>query len=296
MHHIIHTLKNMIWFLNDHPNIKHYITVNAFNLVIYKIIERTTITPENLPNLLLKIDNIKPFDCTNIEYALINSVKNINEIKTLYPTHKINHIFMTDGEATTGSNNIFIGPGVTNGGTAVDNTLLIGSGPSASLIVGDISGNRIGINLSSLTPYTADTRLLVNGFTRIGGITNNGKLGINTNPETFDLDVNGVQRIQDGVGTLTFSNGIQSSSGGFKSLSDVTGVSTTSTIPFFKGMFMLSATSNTTRHGVIGVASSTSNYTVVSQGSNGTLITADGSTLVVASGTVAWTITHFPTP
>lgn len=106
MHHIIHTLKNMIWFLNDHPNIKHYITVNAFNLVIYKIIERTTITPENLPNLLLKIDNIKPFDCTNIEYALINSVKNINEIKTLYPTHKINHIFMTDGEATTGSNNI----------------------------------------------------------------------------------------------------------------------------------------------------------------------------------------------
>jgi len=106
MHHITHTLKNMIWFLNDHPNIKHYITVNAFNLVIFKIIERTTITPENLPELLIKIDNIRPFDCTNIEYALINSVKNINEIKTLYPTHKINHIFMTDGEATNGSNNI----------------------------------------------------------------------------------------------------------------------------------------------------------------------------------------------
>jgi len=136
----------------------------------------------------------------------------------------------------------------------------------------------------------------VNGFTRIGGTTNNGKLGINTNPETFDLDVNGVQRIQDGVGTLTFSNGIQSSSGGFNSLTGTTGVSTTTTVPFKKGMFMLSATSNTTRHGYIGVASSTSNYTVVSQGSNGTLITADTSTLVVSSGTVGWNITYFPTP
>jgi hypothetical protein len=61
-------------------------------------------------------------------------------------------------------------------------------------------------------------------------------------------------------------------------------------------MFMLSATSNTTRHGYIGVASSTSNYTLVSEGSNGTLITSGGSTLTVASGTVGWNITYFPTP
>lgn len=209
----------------------------------------------------------------------------------------ISNVFIGNGAGiTTGSNNIFIGPGVTNGGTAVDNKLLIGSGSTTTFMVGDLSGNRVGINLSSLTPYTADTRLVVNGFTRIGGTTNNGKLGINTNPETFDLDVNGVQRIQDGVGTLTFSNGIQSSSGGFNSLTGTTGVSTTTTVPFKKGMFMLSATSNTTRHGYIGVASSTSNYTLVSEGSNGTLITSGGTTLTVASGTVGWNITYFPTP
>jgi len=94
---------------------------------------------------------------------------------------------------------------------------LIGSGSTTTFMVGDLSGNRVGINLSSLTPYTTDTRLVVNGFTRIGGTTNNGKLAINTTPETFDLDVNGTQRIQDGVGTLTFSNGIQTSTGGFNS-------------------------------------------------------------------------------
>ena len=208
----------------------------------------------------------------------------------------------------SGSNNIFIGPSVANGtGVTTNNTLLIASAYNGynpatptilPLIIGDLSGNRVGINLQSITPYTSDTRLVVNGFTRIGGTTNNGKLGINTTPETFDLDVNGTQRIQDGVGTLTFSNGIQSSSGGYNSSNGTTGVSTTTTVPFKKGMFMLSATSNTTRHGYIGVASSTSAYTLVSEGSNNssTLITANGSTLVVASGTVGWNITYFPTP
>ena len=209
----------------------------------------------------------------------------------------ISNVFIGNGAGiTSGSNNIFIGPGVTNGGTAVDNKLLIGSGSTTTFMVGDLSGNRIGINLSSLTPYTSDTRLVVNGFTRIGGTTNNGKLAINTTPETFDLDVNGTQRIQDGVGILTFSNGIQSSSGGYNSSNGTTGVSTTTTVTFKKGMFILSATSNTSRHGYIGVASSTSAYTVISEGSNATLITANGSTLVVSSGTVAWNITYFPTP
>ena len=196
---------------------------------------------------------------------------------------------------TSGSNNIFIGTNVTNTGT-ISNKLLIGNGSSAAFMVGDLANNRLGINLSSLSSYTNDTRLTVNGFSRIGGTTNNGGLGINIDPGQYTLHVNGTQRVEDGVGVLTFSGGTQTSSGGFNSLSDVTGASTTTTVPFKKGMFMLSTTSNTTRHGVIGVASSTSNYTVVSEGSNGSLVTANGVNLVVASGTVAWTITYFPTP
>jgi hypothetical protein len=194
----------------------------------------------------------------------------------------------------SGSNNIFLGPGISNGGTAVSNRLMIGSG-SNTAIVGDLFSNRVGINLSNLPTTTPNVTLDVNGFTRIG--TNaNGGLGINMLPGNYALDVTGAQRIQDGVGTLIFSNGIQSSSGGFTSLSGTTGSSTTTTVTFVKGMFMLSATSNTTRHGYIGIASSSSAYTLVSTGSNGTLITANGSTLVVSAGTVGWNITYFPTP
>ena len=48
MQHITHTLKNMIMFFNEHPNIKINVTVNAFDTRIYKIIERTKITDENI--------------------------------------------------------------------------------------------------------------------------------------------------------------------------------------------------------------------------------------------------------
>jgi hypothetical protein len=213
----------------------------------------------------------------------------------------------------SGSNNIFLGSGISNGGTAVSNQLMIGSGSNTS-IVGDLSSNRVGINLSSLPATTPDLKLDVNGFTRIG--TNaNGGLGINTLPGYYALDVNGGFRVSDGYGVLTFTNSgsntvtsISNTSaysnstatlqvtGGYISSNGTTGASTTTTVTFKKGMFMLSATSNTTRHGYIGVASSTSNYTLVSEGSNGTLITSGGSTLTVASGTVAWNITYFPTP
>ena len=214
----------------------------------------------------------------------------------------------------SGSNNIFLGPGVSNGGTSVSNRLLIGSGANTS-IIGDLSSNRIGINLSSLPATTPDLKFDVNGFARIG--TNaTGGLGINTMPGYFALDVNGNLRVSDGYGIFTLSNsgtncvasisntaGYEASStatlqvtGGYISSNGTTGVSTTTTVPFKKGMFMLSATSNTTRHGYIGVASSTSNYTLVSEGSNGTLITSGGTTLTVASGTVGWNITYFPTP
>ena len=107
---------------------------------------------------------------------------------------------------STGSNNIFIGPGVTNGGSAASNKLLIGSGPSAALMVGDLTNNRLGINLSSLSTTTPSLALDVNGYTRIG--TNaNGGLGINMVPGTYALDVTGAQRIQDGVGTMIFTGG-----------------------------------------------------------------------------------------
>jgi hypothetical protein len=217
----------------------------------------------------------------------------------------------------SGSNNIFLGPGISNGGYSISNCLIVGSG-SNTTIAGDLLNKRIGINITpsnfisntTIVPLTLD----VNGYTRIG-TSNNGGLGINKEPGLYALDVNGEMRVTNGYGTITFersgSNTVTSISntttypnasstlqvtGGYFSSNGTTGASTTTTVPFVKGMFMLSATSNTTRHGYIGIASSSSAYTLVSAGSNGTLITANNSTLVVASGTVGWSITYFPTP
>lgn len=162
MQHITHTLKNMILFFNEHPKIKLYITVNAFDIQIYKIIERTNITEENLQDIIIKVDNIRPRGITDIEKALIDSSKKINDIKELYPTHKINHIFMTDGEATSGSNNIdqlksyivpdidisniFIGFGIDHDSTLLNGIGSVGKGSyyfidkleSAGLVYGEI--------------------------------------------------------------------------------------------------------------------------------------------------------------
>jgi uncharacterized protein YegL len=160
MQHIIHTLKNMIIFFNENPSISVYITINAFDAQIYKIVERTAITKDNFAEILSSIDRVYPRGGTDIEYAIINSAHEINQIKTLYPTHKINHIFMTDGEATSGSNeitklqgyivlditNIFIGFGIDHDSALLNGISSVGKSAyyfidkleSAGLVYGEI--------------------------------------------------------------------------------------------------------------------------------------------------------------
>lgn len=106
MQHIIHTLKNMIIFIHKQSAINSNITVNAFDTQIYKTVERVKITDENLNVILAKIDNLRPLESTNIELALRKTSDYIRELKTNYPTNVINHIFMTDGEATNGSRDV----------------------------------------------------------------------------------------------------------------------------------------------------------------------------------------------
>lgn len=135
MQHIIHTLKNMIIFFHEHPAIKVNITVNAFDTKIYKIVPRTNITTENLSEIIHEIEKIRPRGSTNIEFALAQSIQEINRLQTLFPSNIINHIFMTDGEATDGSKDIqvlkqLVEPNVTNAfigfGIEHDSTLLNG--------------------------------------------------------------------------------------------------------------------------------------------------------------------------
>ena len=131
MQHIIHTLKNMVLFFKDHPNIGVYITVNAFDTKKYEIVKRTIISNDNVDVILNKIDNIRPRGSTNIHKALMDASNEINNILEMSPTSKINHIFMTDGESTDGPSdptvlkshvntnvkNVFIGFGIDHDAT-----------------------------------------------------------------------------------------------------------------------------------------------------------------------------------
>jgi len=209
----------------------------------------------------------------------------------------------------SGSNNIFLGSGISNGGTAVSNQLMIGSG-SNTAIVGDLSSNRVGINLSNLPATTPNVTLDVNGYTRIG--TNaNGGLGINMLPGNYALDVTGAQRIQDGVGTLTFSNGIQTSTGGFNS---VTGISAallytepTNIGVWKKGLVMVSAqdTSNSTNFtsqlAMVCLTGTTYTVTAMSSVNSNATITASTSNIVLTNNVndtrrYNYSITYFPRP
>jgi sugar lactone lactonase YvrE len=219
----------------------------------------------------------------------------------------------------TGSNNIFIGPGVSNGGTSVSNTLLIGSG-SNTLFRGDLVNNQIGINTTTLTNPSNYITLDVNGYTRIGGSTNNGNLGINTLPGTYTLDVNGDMRASDGWASLVMTHDSNSnaslaftnvrsancnatiqSTGGFFSSQGTASASTgpqsirSNVLP---GYFMFSAESpdgSVYHNGLFYRRRAV--YSAVSQSSNATILgmtVSAGLFLLSNASNLNWSTTFFP--
>lgn len=135
MQHILHTLKNMITFFCDYPSISTNITVTAFDNIIHEFVERINVNRETLPSILEKIDRIHPNGSTDIENALKYASKSLKNLREDHPLHNISHIFMTDGEATSGSqdhsilsglvvkeiSNIFIGFGFEHDASLLNN-------------------------------------------------------------------------------------------------------------------------------------------------------------------------------
>ena len=102
MDQAIHTLKNIVGYLEENQNIKANVTIFKFDDKFIKVVDRTNITEENYKSIEQKINKIRPCGGTDIGLALRNIQGYINELKTSYPTHQISHIFMTDGAVTTG--------------------------------------------------------------------------------------------------------------------------------------------------------------------------------------------------
>jgi hypothetical protein len=217
-----------------------------------------------------------------------------------------------------GSNNIFIG---TDNGTAGSSNILIGhfidiSSTSNQVRIGyrnqipitaDLSKNWVGLG-GVLTPSYAFNSLDVSGNSKFAG-----NVGINVDPGTRTLDVNGNFRAADtSTNILDFSNGITRSFKGFNSDSSTivipySGSSVIGTLR--RGIIALSAfdTSSSYNSRIIYVAELTgptigvlcSNVTGASppvfEYTTSNIIV---SNTVIAAGNVtyAWSITYFPSP
>ena len=105
----IYTLKNIVGYLEEHPNIRANVTIFKFDDRFTSVLERTNVTEDNYKSIEKTISKIRSRGGTNIGLALEETSKYISELKTAYPTHQISHIFLTDGEVTEGefeSNNL----------------------------------------------------------------------------------------------------------------------------------------------------------------------------------------------
>jgi len=103
MHHILHTIKNIILYFKEKQSIKVHITIDAFDNTVYRILDRSCVNEHNYASIIEKINTISPRYSTDIQLAL-NSVKNTSQIiKNDFPNNNIVVIFMTDGKVTSGS-------------------------------------------------------------------------------------------------------------------------------------------------------------------------------------------------
>jgi hypothetical protein len=150
------------------------------------------------------------------------------------------NIFIGSGTGRLGSNNIFLGTGINI--SNVSDQLRIGSGSNIT-IAGNLSNNWVGIG-GTVTPQDSLNKLDVSGNVYVLG-----NIGLNITPGDRTLDVNGNFRASDGVSNvLDFSNGVTSSTDGFRSING------TGTVPLGGSL-----TIGTLKKGVVLVSASDSN-------------------------------------
>ena len=235
MQHIIHTLKKMVIYFRENPDIKANITIFTFDDKFCKIVERVNIK-EKIHEILDKIDNIESDGGTNIELALKKTSDYIYELRCLYPNNQINHIFMTDGEVTMGENNpnnllrfvdktvynIFVGFGINHDANLL-NTISAGN-KGAYYFVDEIekAGLVYGEILHSLLyKMIYDVEIcIINGFIYnyisnlwtnrlyigdITGETNKIYHIISNCPDDFRLLIQCKKNITDNINMLSFS-------------------------------------------------------------------------------------------
>lgn len=103
MWHLKQTLCKIIEHIGRMNDLEVYIKVAAFNNNVRTIIHTTLVEKSNMDDLIKQIETIQPMFSTNIEMALDYAYGNISGHIKKYPNHRVTHIFLTDGDITSGS-------------------------------------------------------------------------------------------------------------------------------------------------------------------------------------------------
>jgi hypothetical protein len=105
MSHIHHTLENMLRIFHDTPGCPISVYIQSFDTQVKEIMDISDIRAADLDILTNDVRTMTPDGSTNIELALQTASINIACYKATHPDHHIVHLFLTDGEITTGSIN-----------------------------------------------------------------------------------------------------------------------------------------------------------------------------------------------
>jgi len=101
MDYLIKTFQKILRFLVE-KNIPIVIRVHSFHTLVDITLENTQLSPDNLGEICEKIKALEPDGTTDIGLALSIAEMELTKYKESNPHHEIVHMFMTDGEPTTG--------------------------------------------------------------------------------------------------------------------------------------------------------------------------------------------------
>lgn len=101
MNYVKQTFKNMLRFFSE-QNASIFIKVLLFNDNITTLIDTIEVTKDNYKTISDEIMKVHPSGYTNIEGALKTTKTCMQQHKELYPSHKLVHVFMSDGDANVG--------------------------------------------------------------------------------------------------------------------------------------------------------------------------------------------------
>lgn len=101
MDFLINTFNKMVTYLSE-QDAEIYIQINAFNETVEKLVEPVRLSVNNLSSILDKIKDIYADGSTDIGTALSSSSEDMKNYMANNPDHQFAHIFMSDGDPTTG--------------------------------------------------------------------------------------------------------------------------------------------------------------------------------------------------